>query len=530
MRHSNKIPAFILLIFFWACQTTEKYDLLIQNVTIYDGSGNPPVVGSVAVNGDKIVKVGEFTGISEKTIDGAGHSISPGFIDMHSHLEAIKRLPDAENLVRQGVTTALGGPDGGGPVPFGEYLDTLEIIGVGPNVAFLVGHNTIRRKVMGNEDRDPTGEELAAMKSMVETAMLEGAFGISTGLKYLPGTFSKVEELIELSKMASAYGGIYTSHLREEGLKLLPAVHEAIEISREAVIPVVLTHHKAIGVPAWGKSVQSLAMVDSARNLGLDIMLDQYPYTASHTGIAVLIPPWALEGSAAEGFEKRVSDPVLRDSIKKAIIYNIMNDRGGRDLRRIQFSRVSWKEDLQGKTLHDWAVEERMEPTVENGAELVIRAQLNGGCGAIYHAMDDADVNRIMQHPQTMIGSDGGLAEIGKLHPHPRYYGTFPRVIGHYARDLALFPVETAIYKMTGLSADRLGIKDRGRIKEGNFADLVIFDVATIIDKSTFTEPHQYPEGIPFVIINGKIAVDNGEFYPVKSGKVLRGPGYLKEN
>jgi N-acyl-D-aspartate/D-glutamate deacylase len=207
-----------------------------------------------------------------------------------------------------------------------------------------------------------------------------------------------------------------------------------------------------------------------------------------------------------------------------------MNDRGGRDLRRIQFSRVSWKEDLQGKTLHDWAVEERMEPTVENGAELVIRAQLNGGCGAIYHAMDDADVNRIMQHPQTMIGSDGGLAEIGKLHPHPRYYGTFPRVIGHYARDLALFPVETAIYKMTGLSADRLGIKDRGRIKEGNFADLVIFDVATIIDKSTFTEPHQYPEGIPFVIINGKIAVDNGEFYPVKSGKVLRGPGYLKEN
>jgi N-acyl-D-amino-acid deacylase len=349
--------------------------------------------------------------------------------------------------------------------------------------------------------------------------MDDGAFGISTGLKYLPGTFAKIDEVIALSTIAAQSGGIYTSHLREEGLGLIEAVQEAISISREAKIPVVLTHHKAIGVKMWGASSRTLAMVDSARAIGLDIMMDQYPYTASHTGISVLIPSWALENGE---FATRVEALALRDSIKKGIIFNILNDRGGKDLNRIQFSRVEWDSSLEGKTLKDWVVREGKEPTIENGADLVIQAQLNGGTGTIYHAMDEADVERIMKHPMTMIGSDGRLSQPGDGHPHPRAYGTFPRVLGYYVRDKKLLPLSEAIHKMTGLSAKRLGLTDRGIIKEGAVADLTIFDADQILDQSTFTNPHQYPLGIEFVIINGRIAVKNGNYLAVPAGKVIR--------
>jgi N-acyl-D-aspartate/D-glutamate deacylase len=456
---------------------------------------------------------------SEKIINGEGLAVAPGFIDMHTHLEPIMEMPLAESLVRQGVTLALGGPDGGGPWPFGEYLDSISKMDLGINVAYLVGHNTLRKEVMGMKDREPTLGELELLKSYVKSAMEEGAFGISTGLKYLPGTFSKLDEIIALSKVAGEMGGIYTSHLREEGLGLIEAVQEAMVISREANIPVVLTHHKAIGVSMWGASTKTLALVDSARNAGLDIMMDQYPYAASHTGISVLIPSWALEG---DKFAERVLDPVLRDSIKAGIVFNIVNDRGGSDLRRIQFSRVEWDEKLEGKTMHEWAIMEGMEPTVENGAELTIHAQLNGGTGTIYHAMDEKDVENIMRHSMTMIGSDGRLSQPGDDHPHPRAYGTFPRVLGLYVREKKVLTLQVAIHKMTGLSAARLGLKDRGLIKEGYVADLTIFDPETIMDKSIFTDPHQYPEGISYVLIDGKFAVENGIFQKASIGKVIR--------
>jgi dihydroorotase/N-acyl-D-amino-acid deacylase len=349
--------------------------------------------------------------------------------------------------------------------------------------------------------------------------MDEGAFGISTGLKYLPGTFAKIDEVIALSAIAGQSGGIYTSHLREEGLGLLEAVQEAISISREAKIPVVLTHHKAIGVKMWGASSKTLAMVDSARAIGLDIMMDQYPYTASHTGISILIPSWALEN---DEFAARIENPTLRDSIKKGVIFNILNDRGGKDLNRIQFSSVAWDPSLEGKTLKDWVIREGKAPTIENGADLVIQAQLNGGTGTIYHAMDEADVERIMKHPMTMIGSDGRLSLPGDGHPHPRAYGTFPRVLGYYVRERKLLTLSEAIHKMTGLSAKRLGLTDRGIIKEGAIADITIFDAAQIVDQSTFADPHQYPLGIEFVIINGEIAVKNGNYLAIAAGKVIR--------
>lgn len=509
----------IILTLLVACQSPE-YDIIIKGGTIYDGSTSDAFIGDIGIKSGKILTIGDLSGaMAEKTINAEDLAVAPGFIDMHTHLEPIMEMPLAESLVRQGVTFVLGGPDGGGPWPFGEYLDSLSKMNLGINVAYLVGHNTLRKEVMGMEDREPTVEELELLKSYVKSAMEDGAFGISTGLKYLPGTFSKLDEIIALSKVSAEMGGIYTSHLREEGLGLIEAVQEAMVISREAKIPVILTHHKAIGVSMWGASERTLALVDSARKAGLDIMMDQYPYAASHTGISVLIPSWALEG---DKFAERVLDPVLRDSIKAGIVFNIVNDRGGSDLRRIQFSRVEWNKDLEGKTMHDWAILEGMEPTVENGAELTIRAQLNGGTGTIYHAMDEKDVENIMRHPMTMIGSDGRLSQPGDGHPHPRAYGTFPRVLGVYVREKNVLPLNIAIHKMTGLSAARLGLEDRGLIKEGYIADLTIFDPEIVIDKSTFTDPHQYPEGIPYVLIDGKLAVENGVFQKAPIGKVIR--------
>lgn len=332
----TKLAILALLIF--SCGTKPKYGVLILNGTIYDGTGGKPYQADIGISADRIVEIGKLDRKSSvEVIDATGMAVSPGFIDMHTHLEPIMELPMMESMLRQGVTFALGGPDGGGPWPFGEYLDSLESFPLGINVGYLTGHNSIREEVMGMDDRQPNPHELREMESMVSSAMDDGAFGISTGLKYLPGTFSDVGEVIALSQKAAEKGGIYTSHLREEGLGLLAAVREAVLISKEAEIPVVLTHHKAIGVKIWGASKLTLSIVDSARSQGLDILIDQYPYAASHTGISVLIPSWALEGNK---FAERIQDPALKDSIKSGIIFNILNDRGGSDLRRIQFSKV----------------------------------------------------------------------------------------------------------------------------------------------------------------------------------------------
>ena len=515
-----------LLLAFTQCQTKSDYDIIIRNGSVYDGSGNAPQLSDIGIRGEKIEIVGD---LSEKSavreIDAEGLAVSPGFIDMHVHLSSIRELPEMESLLRQGVTTALGGPDGGGPWPFGNYLDSLEAMGIGANVAYLVGHNTIRRNVMGTENRKPTPEELQQMQAQVEQAMQEGAFGISTGLKYVPGAFSEVEEVIALSKVASRYSGIYTSHLREEGLGVIEAVGEAIRISEIADIPVVLTHHKVMGPSMWGKSTRTLAMVDSARNIGLDIMLDQYPYAASQTGLSVLLPSWSRSGGQ-NAFLKYIDNPVTYDSVRQGTIYNIVKDRTGGDLHRIQFAKIPWQPELEGKTLHDWLLMREKEPTPDNGADLIIEAQAKGGGAAVYHVMDQEDVDRIMQHPQTMIGSDAQIAFYQEGQPHPRWYGTYPRVLGHYVRERGVLSLEQAICKMTGMPAERLGLSDRGRIAEGAFADLVIFDPATVIDKATFEQPHQYPEGIPYVLVNGQIAVDRGSFQKNRAGKVLRGAAY----
>jgi len=506
-----------------ACDA-EPYDVVLVGGMVIDGTGSDRFRADVGVRGDRIEAVSpsdiERAGAG-RVIDVTGKIVVPGFIDIHSHLDPLLRLPAAESKARQGVTTAVGGPDGGSPWPLGAYLDSAATIGVGINVAMLVGHNAIRRRVMGMEDRAPTAAELAEMQEMVRQAMTEGAWGLSAGLRYLPGAFSDVDEVVALARVAGEMGGIYTSHLREEGLELLPAVAEAIEIGRRADLPIVLTHHKVVGQPMWGSSERTLAMVDSANAAGQKIRIDQYPYTATYTGIGILVPPWARAGGDGMFFE-RLDNPLLRDSIVAGLIFNLVNDRGGNDLSRVQFARVSWMPELEGQTLADWAEMRGLPPTMETGAELVIDAMRRGGVSAIYHVLDEADVEAIMRHPMTAIASDGRLVEPGEGHPHPRWYGTFPRVLGEYVRERGVLTLEDAVRKMTSLPADHMGMSERGVLAEGMIADIVVFDPETVIDRSTFQDPHQYPEGIDFVIINGIVAVDDGVFSDVRAGRVLR--------
>ena len=504
----------------------QRWDLLIVGGRVIDGTGAAAFRADVAVRDGRIVTVargGLARDAAKQVIDATGLIIAPGFIDLHAHLEPLFGMPDAESHVRQGVTTAMGNPDGGGFYPIGRGLARADTAGLGMNVGFFVGHNTVRSRVMGLVDRAPTAAELDRMRQMIATGMGEGAFGISTGLFYLPGTFAKVDEIVALSKVAADSGGIYTSHLRKEGIGLFEGVGEAMEIGRLAGIPVVLTHHKAIGKQMWGQSATTLAMIDSARAAGTDVMADQYPYTASHTGLGVLIPTWAREGGDS-AFARRVANRTIRDSIVVGTIFNIEHDRGGGDLRRVQFSSVGWKPDLNGRTLYDWALERGMDPTPANGAELVIEAELKGGAGAIYHVMDEGDVIRIMRHPMTAIASDGSLSRPGVAHPHPRAYGTFPRVLGYWARERGVLTLEDAVRKMTLLPAWRLGLADRGRVAEGLLADLVVFDPATVSDRATFEVPHQYPVGIPWVIVRGTPVVANGVFTAARPGRALRRP------
>lgn len=513
------------LLLFARCQPQADFDLIIAQGEIYDGSGDTTYLADIGIKGKRIDAIGDLSEkTAHRTLEANGLAVAPGFIDLHVHLGAVKKLPEMESLLRQGVTTALGGPDGGGPWPLGAYLDTLQAMGTGSNVAYLIGHNTIRRNVLGTEDRKPTDEELQQMQDQVEDAMRAGAFGLSTGLKYVPGTFSEVEEIIALSKVATEYGGIYTSHLREEGLGVIEAVAEAIVISEQADIPIVLTHHKVMGPSMWGKSTHTLSMVDSARALGLDIMLDQYPYAASQTGLTVLLPPWSRSGGQ-NAFLGYVDDPKMYDSLRQGVIYNIVEDRTGGDLDRIQFAKAPWQPELEGKTLKAWLLMRGLEPTPAHAADLIIEAQAKGGGSAVYHVMDQGDVDRIMQHPQTMIASDAQIAAYQEGQPHPRWYGTFPRVLGHYARERGVLSLALAIRKMTTMPADRLGLKHRGRVEEGAFADLVIFDPTTVIDQATFAQPHQYPAGIPYVLVNGQVAVEEGKLTETRAGQVLRRGG-----
>jgi N-acyl-D-aspartate/D-glutamate deacylase len=502
------------------------FDLLIRGGTIVDGTGAARFAGDVAVSGDRIVAV-EGPGIlgaagAADLIDAEGLIVAPGFIDHHAHVQtSIDRYPLAENFTRQGITTILASLHSGDqPWPFGEYLDSLE---VAPNIGFFAGHTWTRRRVLGNDNRAPTPTELDEMRTLVDQTMREGALGLATGLLYVPANFAETEEVIALAEVAARHGGIYVTHMRDEATGLLDSVAESIRIGREAGIPVQIQHHKAVGETQWGWSELTLEMIDSARAEGLDVTLDQYPYTASSTSSAVLFPQWALAGGR-DDFAARIADPAQRAAIEEQMYEIFTRQRGGNDIARVQFRTVSSMPAYNGRTLADLARDRGMPLTVASGIALVIELQLQGGFSAIYHAMSEEDVTRIMRHPYSMFDTDGDNVSYGIGHPHPRSYGTFPRILGRYVRERGVISLEEAIRKMTSLSADQIGQSERGRIAEGMYADITVFDGDTIIDRATYTDPHQYSVGVLHVIVNGVPVMRDAALTGEKPGRVLRGP------
>lgn len=501
------------------------YDLLIVGGTVVDGTGAPRFRADVAIRGDRVVRVlpeGIARDSAGDVLDAEGLIVAPGFFDNHAHISTnIHQYPLAENFVRQGITTIIASLHSGDqPWPMDRYMASLE---VAPNVGFFAGHSWIRRQVLGMANRDPGEQELDQMRRLVEQSMEQGALGLSTGLLYVPANFARTEEIIELAKVAARHGGIYVTHMRDEGRGLIESVAETIRIAALAGIPAQINHHKAVGASQWGWSARTLAMIDSARALGLDVKHDLYPYTASSTGSGILFPAWALAGGQ-DSLVARLRDPVSRRRIEAEMVPLMEEERGGGDLSRIQFRVVPSDRRYDGKTLGDLARDRRLRGTTQDGIQLVIELQMKGGFSAIYHSMDDEDVKRIMRHPWAMFETDGDPVGYGVGFPHPRSYGAFPRVLARYVRELDVLTLEEAIRKMTSLPADQMGQPGRGRIQEGRYADLTVFNVETIQDRATFTDPHQYPFGIHHVVINGIPVIRDGALTGAKPGRVLRGP------
>jgi N-acyl-D-amino-acid deacylase len=509
-----------------SAQTPQSFDLLITDGRIIDGAGNPWVRGSVAIRGDRIVAMGHLPGgKAKRTIDAGGKVVAPGFIDIHNHgRRGIFRVPSAENYIRQGVTTIIEGNDGSSPLPLRGFFEKLLDVGIAINLGAFVGHGSVRNEVIGAEDRRATPEELNRMRRLVGQAMNEGALGLSTGLFYIPGNFASTEEVIELAKIAAASGGMHISHMRDESAKLFDSVDETIRIGQEGGLPTQITHHKAVGKTNWGGSTETLKRVERARENGVDVSIDQYPYTASSTRTVAMFPPWAQAGGSGKLLE-RLRDTAARARIKAEIARRIEFDRGGGDPKNVQLVFCEWDQRLNGKTLAGVTRDRGREVTFATAAETAMEIEAKGGCAAVYHAMVEEDVERIMKYRGTMIASDGWIFRLGDGVPHPRAYGTFPRVLGRYGREKGVLELEDAVRKMTSLPAQRIGQFDRGLLRPGMKADVTIFDPDTIIDRAEFGKPHQYPDGVYFVIVNGQIVLDDGKMTALRPGTVLYGAG-----
>ena len=502
-----------------------QYDLLIQSGRIIDGTGAGWFIGDVGVKGDSIVYVGPSRAMQARvTINATGLAVTPGFIDTHSHgRRGILDNPKSENQIRQGVTTIIEGPDGSSPLPLAPFL--RQIAGARSTINFgsLVGQGSIREKVIGLKDRKATSAEMEQMKTLARDAMLDGAFGLSTGLFYIPGNFSPTEEVIEIAKLVGKMGGIHTSHMRNESAAILDSVRETIRIGEDGGLPTQVTHHKIIGKNNWGISVETLRLVEEARARGVDVTLDQYPYTASSTGLAALFPQWSREsGNAA--FRERANAPEQRARILAEVGRNLLEDRGAGDPKNVVLASCGFDKSLAGKNLAEVTASKGREVTIENAALTALELQLRGNCSAIYHAINEEDLERIMRYPHTMIASDGGIPNFGEDVPHPRNYGTFARVLGRYVRERKVLTLEEAVRRMTSLPAGRFRIMDRGLLRPGMKADIAVFDAAVVADKSEFAKPHQYAVGFRHVVVNGQLVMRDEKLTGARSGRVLYGP------
>ena len=510
-----------LLITAGSVGAQPAYDVLIRNGRVLDGSGNPWFYADVAIRGDRIAAVGDLAGAEADTvIDAGGLYVAPGFIDVHSHAGpglATPELSAAHPLLAQGITTVFINPDGGGAVDLTEQRAGLEKDGLGVNVAPLVPHGSIRREVLGMADRAPTSEEMEAMKALVEAGMEAGAFGLSSGPFYAPGSFAETDELVELAKVAAAHGGVYQSHIRDESsysVGLVAAVDEVIRVAREGALPGIVTHIKALGPPVWGFSGAVVERIERARADGVEVYADQYPYEASATGLAAaLVPRWA-EAGGRDSLLLRISDADVRPRLLADMKENLAR-RGGAD--RIQFRLYEPDTTVHGKTLAQVAGA-RGQPPLETALALIE----GGDVGIVSFNMTEADVHAFMRQPWTMTSSDGGLVPMGEGVPHPRNYGAFPRKISRYVLEEEVIDLASAIRSMTHLSASVMGLPDRGFLREGAYADVVVFDLEGLRDRATFEAPHQLSEGVVHVFVNGRPAMLDGAFTDVRGGRVLR--------
>jgi N-acyl-D-amino-acid deacylase len=533
-------------------------DTIISGGKIINGTGNPWFLGDIGIKNGKISRIGKLKpSKATAVIDAKGLVVCPGFIDAHSHTDMVLQLdPKTESTIRQGITTMVVGNCGFSLAPiadayksllekslsqfiprgasialpwntFDEYLKHEEGRSIASNVVYLVGHGTVRTAAMGYDRRSPTVEELEEMKEYVAEAMEAGAVGLSSGLIYPPGMYADGRELVELAKVASSYGGVFTSHIRGEGETLVEAVSEALKVGQEADIPIQISHHKAFGKTSWGQTRKTLQMMEESRGKGVDVTYDQYPYEAGMTSLATLLPPWAHEGGMEE-LLNRLKTPEDRNRMVRDIEKGLpgwMSHAKECGWENIVLSSVGSEKnrDLEGKNLVEIA---RIRESEVTSVLLDLLLEESGQATMIIFCMDEDDIRRVMAHPYQMVGTDSwavstsGIMAAGK--PHPRFYGTYPRVLGRYVRELNVLRLEEAIRKMTSFPAQRFGISGRGILAPGYWADIVIFDPETIIDKATYEKPHQFPEGIKHVLVNGEVAISGGENTGALAGRVQR--------
>ncbi len=511
----------LLTLGFTLVACTASYDLIIRHGRVVDGTGSPAFFADVAVKDGRIAAIGKVHDKATEELEAMGMIVAPGFIDVHTHAENVADLPLAENFSRMGVTTLVLGNCGGSTLNVSSFLHRLEDITISVNVATLIGHNTLRSHVMGGSFmRPPTDEELAKMKQLVEQAMKDGAVGLSTGLIYLPGTFAKTEEIIELAKAASAYSGIYVSHMRDEGLEIFDALDELFRIARAARIRAHVSHIKLSGRTSWGQAGKVIDTIEKAREQGLDITQDQYAYTASSTGISQLVPEKAREGISNK-FIDRVKNPG-----EKATIVGEMKEKLKRDGREDYAYAVVANYDkdpsLNGKNIVEAARLKRGSDSLDAQIELILEIQKNGGASGVFHSMNEDDLQLFLKHPNTMFASDSSVRQFREGVPHPRGYGNNARFLGRYVRELKLLQVEEAVRRMTSLPATVFRLKDRGQLREGNWADIVVFDLEKIQDNATFKEPHQYATGFAHVFVNGAEVISDDHHTGARPGQVLR--------
>lgn len=532
---------------------SDEFDLLFLNGKIVDGSGNPWYKVDVGVRDENIDSIGCLKGRDAKRcVDLEGLVLSPGFVDIHTHSDLTPFVaPEADSHIYQGVTTDVIGNCGGSMAPmsdflkerqgpiaaeygiefdwgtFGEYLEKLGSLKTSINLAPLVGQGTVRTAVMGMESRQPTGGELGMMKEHVAEAMEAGAFGLSTGLWYAPSGFAETEEIIELAKVAAGYGGIYATHIRGEGDPLIEAVAEAIEIGERAGLPVQISHHKAMGMRNWGKIHETLRMMEEARGQGVEVTADVYAWMANATGLTAMLPHWVHEGGK-DAIIERLGDREIRERIKKDMIEGIpgweslVSECGW---GRIMVTRSPNHEEYEGRTVQELAEESGADP-YDFAFDLLVEEDCM--VGLVIFSISEEDAMHVMKHPLTMIASDSSSicprGYVGRGKPHPRGYGNAVRFLGTYVRDKGLMSLQEGVRKMTSFPARKIGLKDRGMIREGLAADLVAFDPEKIANTATYQDPHRYPVGVHYVTLNGALVVENGEHKGIYPGKVLRRP------